>query len=180
MYIGSILCSLLCILCMCTVYGRYTIIHVDTIYIHLFVHPSIHACVLCIYTINMLGMYLCMCTMHWYHIYHVYVYYVNLSVHPFMHPSVLPFVCPCVSCVYTMYVYSVLSRYPTVYVYCAYGVYTLWIVCMLLYIYLSVRLSLHPSLCLSILPSMHVCFVCILYIILSGPVLDIGSMGASF
>ena len=90
---------------------------------------------------------------------YMYIIYksICLSMHAFIHPSACPSVCPCALCVYTIYVYCVLSRYYTEYVYgvciwrmhIVYGMYTI----------ISICLSIHA--CALSVYTLYVCCVCI-------------------
>lgn len=139
-------------LCIYIVYGMYNFMYMCTIYNHLSVILlSMHVyfvCILCMYPESVSVM----CIMYINYVSHVYEYCLNLSILVCL--SVSPFVL----CEYTMY-YCVFIQVIFWFMLCMYMVSLqyLW------YIYYCIHLSIHPSICLSVCLTMHVCFVCKLY-----------------
>ena len=139
-------------LCMYIVYGMYNFMYMCTIYNHLSVILlSMHVyfvCILCMYPESVSVM----CIMYINCVSHVYEYCLNLSI--------LVCLSVCLSICALWIYYVLLCIYLgniLVYAVHVYGVSTVFMVYILLYSFV------HPSLCLSVCLTMHVCFVCIPY-----------------
>ena len=92
-----------------------------TIYTHLFVCPSIHACLLCVYTIVCILCVYTLCVLSIFAMHATYIYIPSKFVHLFIHLSISPSLHLlvyvwffCILSIYTVYV----SRCYTVYLCC--------------------------------------------------------------
>lgn len=148
-------------LCMYTMYCMYTIMCICTIYIYPSLGPSVHVCVLWVYTMYVCRVCIYVCVLYIFTMHTKYMYTSKFD-HPSIYPTARPISCLpsrlfiCVStCTLWIYYICILSMYQCliccIYAAYVYGVCTLWMICILLYPFVC------PAVCLSI----HACVFCV-------------------
>ena len=125
--------------CMCTMYGVYTSLSICLsfhlsicFFVHPPIHPSVHACVLCVYNLYaycacIQVLYYVVCCVYLMYVCYVQQLYCYIYVY-YIYPFVCPSVCPCM-CALCLYFVCILFLYLGIILFCM--PMHLYFVCML-------------------------------------------------
>lgn len=147
--------------CMYTMYCMYTIMCICTIYIYPSVGPSVHVCVLWVYTMYVCRVCIYVCVLYIFTMHTKYIYTTKFD-HPSIYLTARPMSCLlsrlfiCVStCTLWIYYICILCIYHV-----SYAVFMLLMYMVFVQYEWCVYYCIHLSVQLSVCPSMHVYSVC--------------------